>query len=558
MDNVVIGGGFKREVEIGGNKVRVQVIGELSAQDLQNLLSGRPYNLAIEGQAKGALNFGGDLSRNEPGVNVDTTFKLKGSVALDGIKVINWKVDGSALFGSEVKTDLGMIPVGKKDIGSTYDQGYDKKVGVGFEANQNGATFRFERTSGGMSERRRHWEDKGGDIIPGVLAIDGKYDIKTNSSKREAVLGAVPGASNNNQGADNISVKLEGKLTVNAGPITVYIKGTALSLSMANDSRNGEWVLRQQVGYDSKGKPQFKDLGVLRVDPLLRAMEAATMGTLEQVIKRVPGLNGAQQIIDNSRAAEKSRYRQGDSIGVPGFGELKFGGFKPDGRAVVKSRTTEYIVPLDKSGNKDSIRNWSISAVKYKAIKAENLYLLPNQSTINQTLTQSVYKKGDRIGIPGAGELEYKGVGADGRIHVSSRTTRYIVPKGLDSKDEVRAWAIKSVNALKPSIDRNGLYQNKLSATQQLPYEVIATKKEVFSVSTNLEQGTTFYKGVGIAEPIALLSNVKTMETAAEFLNYGGLSGRGERNADLPNPQVAYQPQNEVEQAKSLSSPSMM
>lgn len=58
----------------------------------------------------------------------------------------------------------------------------------------------------------------------------------------------------------------------------------------------------------------------------------------------------------------------------------------------------------------------------------------------------SQYKPGDRIGTP-EGELVYVGRKEDGKVYVQSSTSLYEVPAHLRTKDEVRAWAIRSVTS---------------------------------------------------------------------------------------------------------------
>ncbi len=58
----------------------------------------------------------------------------------------------------------------------------------------------------------------------------------------------------------------------------------------------------------------------------------------------------------------------------------------------------------------------------------------------------SFYKPGDRIGTP-EGELTYVGRKADGKVYVQSSTSLYEVPANLRTKDEIRAWAIRSVTS---------------------------------------------------------------------------------------------------------------
>ena len=68
-----------------------------------------------------------------------------------------------------------------------------------------------------------------------------------------------------------------------------------------------------------------------------------------------------------------------------------------------------------------------------------------------------LYTVGNGIGIPGVGNLVYKGMQADGYYHVASRTGDYRVPPevGYD-KDAIRKWAIDAVAY--GGIPRDSLY----------------------------------------------------------------------------------------------------
>lgn len=68
--------------------------------------------------------------------------------------------------------------------------------------------------------------------------------------------------------------------------------------------------------------------------------------------------------------------------------------------------------------------------------------LLPRVPT-----SAAAYRIGDAVGVPGHGELVYRGRQADGRHGLQSRTTIYLAPAELQTRDEVRAWAIRQVGA---------------------------------------------------------------------------------------------------------------
>jgi len=59
----------------------------------------------------------------------------------------------------------------------------------------------------------------------------------------------------------------------------------------------------------------------------------------------------------------------------------------------------------------------------------------------------AAYRIGDAVGVPGHGELVYRGRQADRRHGLQSRTTIYLAPAELQTRDEVRAWAIWQVGA---------------------------------------------------------------------------------------------------------------
>jgi hypothetical protein len=78
-------------------------------------------------------------------------------------------------------------------------------------------------------------------------------------------------------------------------------------------------------------------------------------------------------------------------------------------------------------------------------------------SSVVRDPNSRAYQVGDGIGIPGAGNLVYRGVQSDGYHHVASRTSDYRVPASVGyDKDAIRSWAIAAV--ANGAIGREGLY----------------------------------------------------------------------------------------------------
>jgi hypothetical protein len=85
----------------------------------------------------------------------------------------------------------------------------------------------------------------------------------------------------------------------------------------------------------------------------------------------------------------------------------------------------------------------------------------PSRPSVSSSVVRDpnsrAYQVGDGIGIPGAGNLVYRGVQSDGYHHVASRTSDYRVPASVGyDKDAIRSWAIAAV--ANGAIGREGLY----------------------------------------------------------------------------------------------------
>ena len=133
---------------------------------------------------------------------------------------------------------------------------------------------------------------------------------------------------------------------------------------------------------------------------------------------------------------ESPTLKVGDFIDIPGKGRLLFTGLRSDGFFYVNSKTSSYRIPTDLK-NRTEITDWVKQCLRSKTIGTE-IY--------RPTETIITYKNKDYVGIPGGGELVFLS-NSDGSVrHLSSRTTSYLIPNDLQSKTEVRKWAIGAVN----------------------------------------------------------------------------------------------------------------
>ena len=117
------------------------------------------------------------------------------------------------------------------------------------------------------------------------------------------------------------------------------------------------------------------------------------------------------------------------------------------------------------------------------------------QSTGNRS-----YKSGDYIGTPW-GQLLYLGRQPDGQVYVQSRTTRYVVPSHLHTRDEIRAWAINTIRH--GGIGTESLYPSQNASPVHVAvvgYTAISSNRTVSNLSN---VGLNFLKFLANRFPMA-------------------------------------------------------
>jgi hypothetical protein len=236
-------------------------------------------------------------------------------------------------------------------------------------------------------------------------------------------------------------------------------------------SRTTDYRVPAAIGYDKDAIRNW-------------AIAAVANGAIDRT-----GLYGAAQPV---RESTSRAYEVGAGIGIPGAGNLVYRGVQSDGYHHVASRTTDYRVPASVGYDKDAIRSWAIAAVANGAIDRTGLY---GTAQPTRESTSKAYDVGDGIGIPGAGNLVYRGVQSDGYYHVASRTTDYRVPASVGyDKDAIRSWAIAAV--ANGAIARDGLYNSVVAERDRQPATPVVSAPYRTGDYVGTPYGQVVFKGV--------------------------------------------------------------
>jgi hypothetical protein len=194
-------------------------------------------------------------------------------------------------------------------------------------------------------------------------------------------------------------------------------------------------------------------------------------------------------------------------------------------------------------------------------IPSQNRHLttdkVPKQQPV-QNVSKS-YKPGNYIGIPGRGQLIFKGLKNDGYLHVSSRTGDYRVPTHVGyAKDAVRKWCIDAVKhggisglypegeVMRLSSSSNHVEANQLTASSIANNKtaqpiIVQRGNEQFAVALNKEGFPAIYSTADMSlPPLATLTKPGTENAVVLLQNTRLFMGQGEpvRSTETQNQPV--------------------